>query len=170
MRGLPATGLSPARLINLGSRSCNRRGTRFRLRARFLGYTYEFLPPYFRNEHWYARMWPKQKKCLWVDDDKMAELHAIHRNALRILYGCKSIACIDMFLETTCPATVQTVADLIDDATWEQSDFSNTTLIVLDREQKGHFYMSGENASIFLIARPVVRECGCLLRHHRCSE
>ena len=122
MRGLPATGLSPGRLINLGSRSCNRRGTRFRLRARFLGYTYEFLPPYFRNEHWYARMWPKQKKCLWVDDDKMAELHAIHRNALRILYGCKSIACIDMFLETTCPATVQTVADLIDDATWERRE------------------------------------------------
>ena len=125
MRGLPATGLSPGRLINLGSRSCNRRGTRFRLRARFLGYTYEFLPPYFRNAHWYARMWPKQKKCLWVDDDKMAELHAIHQNALLFLYGCKSIACIDMFLEDADPATVQAVGSLIDDARWQRRSLGN---------------------------------------------
>ena len=118
LRGSPATGLSPGRLINLGCRSCNLRGTRFRLRAGFLGFTYEFLPVYFRNEHWYAGMWPKQKKCLWVADDKMAELHAIHRNVLRILYECKSIACIEMFLEATCPATVQTVAGLIHDAMW----------------------------------------------------
>ena len=118
LRGSPATGLSSGRLINLGFRSCNSRGTRFRRRAGFLGLTYEFLPVNFRNEVWYERMWPKQKKCLWMADGEIAELHAMHRNVLGILCGCKSIACIEVFLETTCPATVQTVAALIDDATW----------------------------------------------------
>ena len=119
LRGSPVTGLSPGRLINLGRRSCNPRGTRFRLRAGFLGYTYECLPPVCLYEHWYAKMWPRQKKCLWVDDDKMAELHAIHQNALLFLHGCKSSACIDMFLEAADPATVEAVGSLIDDARWQ---------------------------------------------------
>ena len=122
LRGSPVTGLSPERLINLGRRSCNPRGTRFRRRAVFLGLTYEFLPVNFRNEVWYGRMWPKQKKCLWVADDEIAELHAMHRNVLGILCGCKSIACIEVFLETRPSATVQTVADLIDDTTWERRE------------------------------------------------
>ena len=118
LRGSPATGLSSGRLINLGFRSCNSRGTRFRRRAGFLGLTYDFLPVKCCNEVWYARMWSKQKKFLWLAEGEIAELHALHRNVLGILCGCKSIACIDVFLETTRPATVQTVADLIDDATW----------------------------------------------------
>ena len=67
-------------------------------------------------------MWPKQKNCLWVADDEIAELYAMHRNVLGILCGCKSIACIEVFLETRPSATVQTVADLIDDATWERRE------------------------------------------------
>ena len=118
LRGSPATGLSSGRLINLGFRSCNSRGTRFRRRAGFLGLTYDFLPVKCCNEVWYARMWSKQKKFLWLAEGEIAELHAMHRNVLGILCGCKSIACIDVFLETTCPGTVQTLADLIDDATW----------------------------------------------------
>ena len=118
LRGSPATGLSSGRLINLGFRSCNSRGTRFRRRAGFLGLTYDFLPVKCCNEVWYARMWSKQKKFLWLAEGEIAELHAMHRNVLGILCGCKSIACIEVFLETTCPATVQTVAALIDDATW----------------------------------------------------
>ena len=121
LRGSPVTGLSPGRLINLGRRSCNPRGTRFRLRAGFLGYTYEFLPPVCLYEHWYARMWPRQKKCLWVDDAKMTELQEIHQNVLLFLHGCKSTACIDMFLEAAYPATVEAVGSLIDDARWQGS-------------------------------------------------
>ena len=64
-------------------------------------------------------MWPRQKKCLWVDDEKMAELHVIHQKALRFLQGCNSSACIDMFLETADPATVEVVGSLIDDARWQ---------------------------------------------------
>ena len=118
LRGSRVTGLSPGRLINLGFLSCNPRGTRFRRRAGFLGLTYEFLPVNVRDEVWYAIMWPKQRKCLWVADDEIAELYAMHRNVLGILCGCKSIACIEVFLESRPSATVQTVAGLIDDATW----------------------------------------------------
>ena len=60
-------------------------------------------------------MWPRKKKCVWMDDEKMAELHVIHQKALLCLRGCNSSACIERFLEATDSATVGVVGSLIDD-------------------------------------------------------
>ena len=63
-------------------------------------------------------MWPRKKKCVWMDDEKMAELHVIHQKALLLLQGSNSSACIEKFVETADPATVQVVGSLIDDGIW----------------------------------------------------